>query len=70
MVGFGLLTTLDVESTRARSVGYQIVVGFGIGCVYSTAYFPVLARLPVEMNAQALSLYMFLRSFSQVILRG
>lgn len=66
MVGFGLLTTLEADSSKGKSVGYQIVVGFGIGCVYSTTYFPVLARLPVEVNAQALSLYVFLRSFSQV----
>lgn len=68
IIGFGLLTTVNAETSRVISIGYQLVVGVGIGCVYSTAYFPVLARLPVEMNAQALSFYVFLRSFSQVSL--
>ena len=63
LVGQGLLTTLTATSPKATSIGFQII---GIGAVYSSTYFPVLAPLPVEENAPALALYVFLRSFAQI----
>ncbi|OBZ79894.1 putative transporter C3H1.06c [Grifola frondosa] len=41
MVGLGLLSMTDTNTSRGASIGYQIVTGLGIGMVYSTAYFPV-----------------------------
>ncbi|KAI0935574.1 hypothetical protein AcV5_003966 [Taiwanofungus camphoratus] len=66
MLGHGLLTTLKYDTRRARSIGFQVITGTGIGLVYSSTYFPVLAPLPVASNAPALALYVFLRSFAQV----
>lgn len=66
LVGQGLLTTLTATSPKATSIGFQILTGIGIGAVYSSTYFPVLAPLPVEQNAPALALYVFLRSFAQI----
>lgn len=66
LIGHGLLSTLHADTSRAKSIGYQIILGSGIGLVYSSIYFPVLAPLPVSSNAPALALYMFLRTFSQV----
>ncbi|PCH33069.1 MFS multidrug transporter [Wolfiporia cocos MD-104 SS10] len=66
LVGHGLLSTLSASSSRARGIGFQVVTGTGIGLVYSSTYFPVLAPLPVAENAPALALYVFLRSFAQI----
>ncbi|TFY62393.1 hypothetical protein EVJ58_g3901 [Rhodofomes roseus] len=66
LIGQGLLTTLKATSAKATSIGFQILIGVGIGAVYSSTYFPVLAPLPVEQNAPALALYVFLRSFAQI----
>ncbi|KZT68802.1 MFS general substrate transporter [Daedalea quercina L-15889] len=63
LAGQGLLTTLTATSSKATSIGFQILTGVGIGAVYSSTYFPVLVSLPVEQNAPALALYVFLRSF-------
>ncbi|EMD32296.1 hypothetical protein CERSUDRAFT_119013 [Gelatoporia subvermispora B] len=65
-VGFGLLITIREDTARAVSIGYQILPGIGMGMVYYTTLFPVLAPLSVTYNAHALSLSMYLRSLSQV----
>ncbi|KAI0365458.1 Mfs1.1 [Pilatotrama ljubarskyi] len=66
LVGLGLLSTLTEDSSRAASIGYQIIVGTGIGILYSATYFPVLAPLPVTANALALSFFVFLRNFAPI----
>lgn len=33
LVGSGLICTLDVDSTSAESIGYQVIVGTGTGLV-------------------------------------
>ena len=66
LIGMGLTSTVTEDTSRAASIGYQIVVGVGIGIVYSAAYFPVLAPLSVTLNAAALAFFVFLRSFAQV----
>ncbi|KAJ3019302.1 hypothetical protein NUW54_g122 [Trametes sanguinea] len=65
-VGVGLMNTITEDSHRSLSIGFQIVAGIGIGILYSAAYFPVLAPLPVTSTAFALSFYVFLRSFAQI----
>lgn len=66
MIGLGLMSTVTESTSRGKSIGYQVLVGVGIGIVYSASYFPVLAPLPVSSNAPALSLFVFLRNFAQV----
>lgn len=66
VVGAGLLSTLHFDSSRGASIGYQIILGFGIGTLMTSTFFPVLAPLPVTLNAPALAFFMFVRFFSQV----
>lgn len=66
IIGLGLTSTLDENTSRAASIGYQIPTGIGIGIVSSAAYFPVLAPLPPTVTARALSFFVFMRIFSQV----
>ncbi|KZT02796.1 MFS general substrate transporter [Laetiporus sulphureus 93-53] len=66
MIGLGLFTTLTVESSRGKAVGYGVLVGVGIGFEYSTTLFPVQAPLTVKQNAHALAFLMFVRSFAGV----
>ncbi|KAL0958478.1 hypothetical protein HGRIS_000617 [Hohenbuehelia grisea] len=66
MIGLGLLSTLDADSTKARAVGFSVLLGIGIGLEYSTTVFPVQAPLPVTLNAPSLAFLLFVRSFATV----
>ena len=66
LIGLGLLSTVTAETSRGKSIGYQIIAGTGIGVLYSCTFFPVLAPLPVTVNAKAMGLFMFFRYFSQI----
>ncbi|KAJ8518245.1 hypothetical protein ONZ45_g4681 [Pleurotus djamor] len=66
MVGLGLLTTLDADSTKGKAVGFTVLLGVGIGLEYSTTVFPVQAPLPVTLNAPSLAFLLFVRSFATV----
>ncbi|KAH9481262.1 Efflux pump FUS6 [Psilocybe cubensis] len=65
IVGSGALSIVKENSTRSLSLGLQIVNGIGIGLVYMTVYFPILAPLPITSTAQALALYNYLRAIAQ-----
>jgi len=62
--GFGLLSLLRVNSSLSQWVGYQILVAAGVGVLFSTPVFPILAPLPVERTASALAFFTFVRSFA------
>ncbi|KAJ7050318.1 major facilitator superfamily domain-containing protein, partial [Mycena amicta] len=66
IVGFGLLSTLDADTSRARSIGYSVICGAGLGTLVLATYFPVLAPLSVAQNTQALALLIFVRNMSYV----
>ncbi|EGO00143.1 hypothetical protein SERLA73DRAFT_72881 [Serpula lacrymans var. lacrymans S7.3] len=66
LLGLGLLTTIDENTAQAKSIGYQVIIGIGVGIVFSGTYFPVLAPLPVTSNAYALSFFVFVRTLTQV----
>ncbi|KAJ6511410.1 major facilitator superfamily domain-containing protein [Mycena vitilis] len=66
ITGFGLLSTVGFDTSRGKSIGYQVVVGSGVGITWSTSYFPVLAPIPVTSSAYALSFLVFCRVFPQV----
>ena len=61
-----LLSTLTVDSSLGSFIGYEFLAGIGSGILLVTAIFPVLAPLPVSLNAHATSFFMFVRFFSQV----
>ena len=64
--GAGLLTTLRADSDFGKAVGFQLVVGSGIGIVYVVNLFPILASIPVTQTAPAMALYAFSRHFGYV----
>jgi hypothetical protein len=66
IVGTAMFTTLDVDSSRAKAIGFQIIPGAGLGMMTAAVFFPILAPLPVESNAHAIALYTFFRNFSNV----
>lgn len=66
IIGSGLLSIVTADSARGLSLGLQFVNGVGIGFVYLTVYFPILAPLPITSTAQALALYNYLRAIAQV----
>lgn len=67
LVGAGLFTLIRADTPRITAICYQIVSGIGLGLLTVGALFPVLAPLPLSLNASALALYMFFRYLSQVI---
>lgn len=46
-VGAGLLTTLTEETTLARRIGYQLLYGWGMGCVNQAPNLAAQAVLPL-----------------------
>jgi hypothetical protein len=66
IIGAGLLTTLRADSSLAKSVGFQIVIGTGVGILCVAPIFPILASLPVTQSASAMALYTFSRNFGYV----
>ncbi|KAJ6591050.1 major facilitator superfamily domain-containing protein [Mycena vulgaris] len=66
IVGTALLGTLDENSSRSMCYGFQALTGVGMGIIYVTAYFPVLAPIPVSQSAPALAFFTFLRNFALI----
>ena len=66
IVGAGLLTTLHANSSLSKSVGFQIVIGGGVGIIYVVTLFPILASIPVTQTAPSMALYVFSRNFGYV----
>ncbi|KAI0709719.1 iron permease [Earliella scabrosa] len=65
VVGMGLQSTLHADSAVRNWIGFQIVAGIGFGMLFTATTFPILAPLPVELNASALSFFIFVRTFFQ-----
>ena len=66
IIGGVLLTTLHADSSMAKAVGFQIVIGIGIGMIYVSTIFPILVSVPVTQTAPAISLFVFTRNFGSV----
>ncbi|KZT60036.1 MFS general substrate transporter [Calocera cornea HHB12733] len=62
IVGFALLSTLTKDSTTAEWVLYQMLTSAGLGVLWISTEFPVLAPLPASQNAHALAFFNFLRT--------
>lgn len=65
IVGFGLLSLLEIDSCVGQWVSFQFISSAGIGILYTSTIFPVLAPLPVSRAASALAFFNFTRSFAQ-----
>lgn len=66
ILGYGLLTLLDENSSRGSYIGLQIPLGVGLGIVWIATQFPILAPLPYSNNARALAFFTFSRCLAQV----
>jgi hypothetical protein len=66
VAGASLLTTLRADSSIAKSVGFQLVIGGGAGTIFVVSLFPILASIPVTQSAPAMALYVFSRNFGYV----
>lgn len=66
MIGFGILTTLNADSSRAQYIGSEVLLAVGLGIVWISTQFPILAPLPFSNNARALGFFTFTRVFAQV----
>ncbi|KAI9063905.1 iron permease [Trametes sanguinea] len=65
LVGFGLLSLLKADSSTAEWAGYQVVTAIGVGIIWASTVFPILAPISVTRFAAALVFYNFCRTFSQ-----
>ncbi|EED18903.1 MFS multidrug transporter, putative [Talaromyces stipitatus ATCC 10500] len=58
-VGAGLLTTLEINTTTGKWIGYQIIYGFGLGCSNQTPNMAAQTVLPRDQVAIGASLMFF-----------
>ncbi|EIM85230.1 iron permease [Stereum hirsutum FP-91666 SS1] len=65
VIGTGLLSLLNADSSTAMLFGFQVLVGAGLGIVWISTQFPILAPLPYSNNAHALAFFTFTRCFAQ-----
>ncbi|KAF7357230.1 MFS domain-containing protein [Mycena sanguinolenta] len=65
VVGFGVFSTIREDTSTGKWVGYQIICAMGVGPLFGTPMFPLLAPLPNTRAASALALFSFTRAFSQ-----
>jgi EmrB/QacA subfamily drug resistance transporter len=59
-VGAGLLTTWNIHTTRAAWIGFQVVLGFGVGCTMQHPNFAVqivLQKRDIPVGTAVLSLF-------------
>ncbi|KAI0324265.1 iron permease [Cubamyces sp. BRFM 1775] len=64
-LGMGLQSTLGADAAVRNWIGFQIIPGIGFGLLFTATTFPILAPLPVELNASALAFFIFIRTFFQ-----
>ena len=66
-VGAGLITTLKVDTSTARWIGYEILIGAGIGASIQQGVVAVQVVLPDDLVPIATSLILFSQSLSGAI---
>ncbi|OJT05266.1 hypothetical protein TRAPUB_3930 [Trametes pubescens] len=66
IVGFGLLSLLDEHSSRAMYLALQVPVTVGIGIIWISSQFAVLAPAPAASVTHALAFFTFTRTVAQV----
>ncbi|KAM0786353.1 hypothetical protein ACM66B_001824 [Microbotryomycetes sp. NB124-2] len=66
-LSFGLMSMLKWDSGKAEWVAYPVLLGIGLGILYSTSQFTVLAPVKPQQQASAMAFFGFVRSFGQVL---
>ncbi len=64
LVGFGTLSILTADSSTAMWASFTVIVGIGLGLLYSSTTFPVLAPLKPEQQPAAMGSFNFVRSLA------
>ncbi|KAJ3555468.1 hypothetical protein NM688_g2562 [Phlebia brevispora] len=64
-IGFGILSMMKAGDPIGKWVGYQIIASVGIGFLFGSPIFAILADLPVERTAAATATFIFSRTFAQ-----
>ncbi|KAI0648750.1 iron permease [Trametes meyenii] len=65
VVGFGVLSILTEKSSRAAYIGLQVPASIGVGMIWISTPFAILAPLPFSNSPHALAFFIFTRSFAQ-----
>lgn len=66
-VGPGLLSLVNVNSSRSAYLGLPIPYAMGVGLLFSATVFVVLAPLPPSLAGHALSFLVFVRNLGSLI---
>ena len=66
-VGTGLLTTWDVETSPAKWIGYQVIIGFGIGLGLQQPQIAIQTVLDMADVPIATALMFFLQLFGAAV---
>ena len=66
-VGAGLLTTFDLETGHAKWIGYQVIVGLGIGLGLQQPQIAIQAVLDISEIPVATALMFFLQLFGAAV---
>ncbi|OJT15449.1 hypothetical protein TRAPUB_7994 [Trametes pubescens] len=65
IAGFGILSLLDENSSRAMYIGCQVPLAIGLGIIWVSTQFAILAPLKFSNSAHALAFFTFFRCFAQ-----
>ena len=67
MIGFGVISLLDSDSSVMRAECMQILLAIGLGILYVTPQFLILGTLDVDDHATALALMHWFQAFGQCV---
>lgn len=67
IIGFATLSLLHVASPVSAQIGYQVLTGIGLGILFMSPMYAVVAPLPITKSANALALFQFMRSLAQTV---
>ncbi|KAF2219172.1 major facilitator superfamily domain-containing protein [Elsinoe ampelina] len=66
-IGGGLLSTLSISTSTARWIGYQVLLGAGVGLGYQQPIIAVQTALPPEQIAEGTAIQVFMQNFSGAV---
>ena len=68
MIGFGVISLLDSDSSVIRAECMQIPLAIGLGILYVTPQFFILGPLDVDDHAAALALMNWFQALGQCVI--
>ncbi|KAK5652689.1 hypothetical protein OQA88_10283 [Cercophora sp. LCS_1] len=67
-IAAGLITTLAVDTSTGKWIGYQILYGFGVGCAYQLPQIAAQTVLPLDDVPTGLAITIFFQNFGPAVL--